>query len=99
MFESRRALIEAINNSKYLQLVVPAGSMYAFVGVDLGKLPQFDDEQFALDLLEKKHVLIAPGTSFNVDYKNHFRITLLPDADQIADVFQRIEALLDEYAK
>jgi len=99
LFESRRALIEAVKNSKYLKLVVPAGSMYAFVGVDLGKLPEFDDEQFALDLLEKKHVLIAPGTSFNVDYKNHFRITLLPDAEQIADVFQRIESLLDEYAE
>ena len=38
-------------------------------------LPEFDDQSFALDLLEKKHVLVAPGVSFNVAYKNAFRIT------------------------
>jgi alanine-synthesizing transaminase len=99
LFESRRALIDAVNRSKYLALVAPTGAMYAFVGVDTAKLPNFDDQRFALDLLEKKHVLVAPGTSFNVDYKNHFRITLLPTAEQLSDVFARIESLLDEYAK
>jgi alanine-synthesizing transaminase len=99
LFESRRALTESVKKSKYLTLVEPAGSMYAFVGVDTKRLPAFDDQQFALDLLEKKHVLVAPGTSFNVDYKNHFRITLLPTAEQLTDVFDRIESLPDEYAK
>jgi alanine-synthesizing transaminase len=99
LFESRRALIDSVKKSKYLTLVAPAGAMYAFVGVDTAKLPSFDDQRFALELLEKKHVLVAPGTSFNVDYKNHFRITLLPTAEQLNDVFGRIEALLHEYAK
>jgi alanine-synthesizing transaminase len=58
----------------------------------------FDDRQFALDLLERKHVLVAPGSSFNVPYRDHFRVTLLPDADLMADVLARIESLLDEYA-
>jgi alanine-synthesizing transaminase len=99
LFESRRALIDAVKKSKYLTLVEPAGAMYAFVGVNLAKLPAFDDQQFGLDLLEHKHVLVAPGTSFNVDYKNHFRITLLPTAEQLTEVFGRIESLLDDYAK
>jgi alanine-synthesizing transaminase len=98
LFESRRAVLEAAARSKFLQVVPPRGAMYMFVGVDTTKLPHFDDQRFALDLLEKKHVLVAPGTSFNVDYKNHFRITLLPDAEQITDVFGRIESLLAEYA-
>ena len=58
----------------------PPGAMYAFVGVDPQVLPDFDDQRFALDLLEQKHVLVAPGVSFNVPYRNHFRITNLPDA-------------------
>jgi aspartate/methionine/tyrosine aminotransferase len=33
-----------------------------------------------------------------VPYRNHFRITLLPDEETMADVFQRMEDLLDEYA-
>ncbi len=74
------------------------GAMYAFVGVQTESLPDFDDQQFALDLLEHKHVLVAPGTSFNVPYRNHFRITNLPEPQMIADVFGRMEELLHNYA-
>jgi alanine-synthesizing transaminase len=71
--------------------------MYAFIGVNTKELPHFDDEQFALDLLEQKHVLVAPGTSFNVPYKNRFRVTNLPDAATLREVFGRIESLLTTY--
>jgi alanine-synthesizing transaminase len=72
--------------------------MYAFVRVDTTGLPDFDDERFALDLLEKKSILLAPGSSFNVPYRDHFRVTLLPDAKQITRVIGVIDELLDEYA-
>jgi alanine-synthesizing transaminase len=68
------------------------------VGVDRSALPDFDDQQFTLDLLEQKHVLVAPGVSFNVPYCNHFRITNLPDAATLRDVFGRIDELLSTYA-
>jgi hypothetical protein len=54
-------------------------ALYAFIGVRPDVLPNFDDQEFALDLLEHKHVLVAPGSSFNVPYRNYFRITNLPD--------------------
>jgi alanine-synthesizing transaminase len=43
-------------------------------------------------------VLVAPGVSFNVPYRNHFRITNLPDAATLREVFSRIEALFASYA-
>jgi alanine-synthesizing transaminase len=94
LYESRQAIIRGVENSAYLMLVPPGGSMYAFVGVDTGKLPGFDDQQFAMDLLEQQHVLVAPGSSFNVDYRNYFRITLLPQSKIIDDVFGRIDKVL-----
>jgi alanine-synthesizing transaminase len=94
LYESRRAIIEAASASRYLRLSRPDGAMYGFVGVDPQALPEFDDQQFALDLLEQKHVLVAPGVSFNVPYRNHFRITTLPDATTLRVVFGRIEELL-----
>jgi alanine-synthesizing transaminase len=66
--------------------------------VDTAELPAFDDQRFALDLLEQKHVLVAPGVSFNVPYRNHFRITSLPDSATLQEVFARIEDLLSAYA-
>jgi alanine-synthesizing transaminase len=98
LYESRRAIIDMVAASRYLQLSPPMGAMYAFVGVDRGAVPQFDDQQFALELLERRHVLVAPGVSFNVPYRNHFRITSLPDAATLRVVFARMDELLAEMA-
>jgi alanine-synthesizing transaminase len=97
LYESRAALLEAVGASKHLSVAAPGGAMYAFVRVNTEGLGDFDDERFALDLLEKKGVLLAPGSSFNVAYRDHFRMTLLPDAKQITRVIQLINELLDEY--
>jgi alanine-synthesizing transaminase len=94
LYESRRAIIEAVQASNYLTLARPDGAMYAFIGVDPKALPEFDDQQFALDLLQQQHVLVAPGVSFNVAYRNHFRVTTLPDAATLRTVFGRIEQQL-----
>ena len=98
LYESRRAILAAVARSRFLSLAPPGGAMYAFVGVDPAALPGFDDEQFTLDLLEQKHVLVAPGVSFNVPYRNHFRVTNLPDPATLQQVFARIEELLCAYA-
>ena len=98
LHESRRAIIEAVQGSRYLTLAPPRGAMYGFVGVRTDQLPDFDDQTFALDLLEHKHVLVAPGSSFNVPYRNHFRVTNLPEPAVLTDVFSRIEELLESYA-
>jgi alanine-synthesizing transaminase len=98
LYESRKAIVDAVARSRFLYLTPPSGAMYAFVGVRAEHLPGFDDQQFALDLLEYKHVLVAPGSSFNVPYNNHFRVTNLPEPRMIADVFGRMEELLENYA-
>ena len=99
LYESRAAIARAVGASQYLRLKnTPQGAMYAFIGVDSERLPGFDDQRFALDLLEQKHVLVAPGVSFNVPYRNHFRVTTLPDSATLLDVFGRIEDLLAGYA-
>jgi alanine-synthesizing transaminase len=98
LYESRRAILEAVARSKYLRLARPMGALYAFVEVRSDALPEFDDQVFALDLLENKHVLVAPGVSFNVPYRNCFRITNLPEPQVLGTVFSRIEELLDAHA-
>lgn len=103
LHSTRAALVDSMARSRWLSLdPAPLGAMYGFVRVHAERLPgglaAFDDQAFALDLLERKHVLVAPGSSFNVPYRDHFRVTLLPDADAMVDVCGRIESLLDEYA-
>src|SRR5207302_1211494 len=48
LHESRGAISRAVAQSRFLTLAPPGGAMYAFIGVDAGALPDFDDQQFAL---------------------------------------------------
>jgi len=98
LFETRQAIQDNVRKSKYLDVNLSRGAIYDFIKIRTDVLPDIDDKQFALDLLEHKHVLVAPGSSFNVPYRNHFRITHLPRAEVIHDVFNRMEELLDSYA-
>ena len=95
LFQARQAIIEGVNNSKFMSLCEPNGAMYAFPAIETSLFEAFDDQKFAMDLLEKKHVLIAPGSSFNVPYRNHFRLTTLPTTRKMQTVFERIEEVLE----
>jgi alanine-synthesizing transaminase len=53
LYESRRAVIDAVAQSRYLRLTPPSGAMYAFPEVRQELLPDFNDQQFALELLEE----------------------------------------------
>jgi alanine-synthesizing transaminase len=94
LFETRRAAIDGCQASRFLRLVAPRGALYAFPAVDTAELGPFDDHAFALDLLEHEHVLIVPGSSFNLSARNHFRLTLLPEAPVMREVFERMERAL-----
>jgi alanine-synthesizing transaminase len=98
LFESRKALLNGIARSRYLSTAVPMGAIYAFPGVDASLFSDFDDQQFAMTLLEHQHVLVVPGSSFNVRYRNHFRMTLLPEAPVIRKVLAAMDAVLAEHA-
>jgi alanine-synthesizing transaminase len=98
LHESRRALLEAVAASEFLSVARPDGALYAFPGIDRERLPGFDDHAFALELLDTEHVLLVPGSSFNVPYRSHFRVTLLPEAAEITQVFARIERVLARFA-
>ena len=50
-------------------------------------------------MLEQEDVLIVPGTSFNVPYRDHFRVTLLPEAPMLREVFGRIDRVLTRRAE
>ena len=95
LYQSRQAIIDGVANSRFMSLCEPDGAMYAFPAVDTSLFENFDDQQFAMELLEKKHVLIAPGSSFNVPYRNHFRLTTLPTGRKMEVVFERIEEVLE----
>jgi alanine-synthesizing transaminase len=99
LYESRRAVVEACAASEHLQLVLPQGALYAFPAVVGDAAVGFDDHLFALELLEVEGVLVVPGSSLIVPYRNHFRVSLLPEAATLREVFRRIDGLLGRFAQ
>ncbi len=94
LHEARRAVLDGVAASGYLDVVAPSGALYAFPQIRADRLPVFDDEAFALRLLEEESVLVVPGTSFNVPASRHLRLTLLPQPAQLREVFVRMERVL-----
>jgi alanine-synthesizing transaminase len=96
LYESRRAVIASIERARHLELVAPLGAMYAFPRVIRAAEADFDDHDFAERLLEHAHILIVPGTSFNIADTRHFRLTLLPEAHRLERAVEAFDELLDD---
>ena len=94
LHEARRVIVEGIAASTFLELVAPAGALYAFPGIRSDRLPVFDDEKFAHRLLDEESVLVVPGSSFNAPNRRHFRMTLLPPVELLGEVLRRMERVL-----
>ena len=99
LHEARRAVLQGVAASEFLQMATPGGALYAFPHVRADRIARFDDESFALRLLEEESVLVVPGSSFNVPRSRHFRLTLLPPPAQLHEVFVRIERVLTRMAQ
>ena len=81
VYEQRDFIYKALNDSPGVTAVKPKAAFYIFPKLDVKKFNIFDDQQFALDFLREKRVLIVPGSGFKWDAPDHFRIVMLPEAD------------------
>lgn len=95
LYQARQAVLDGVASSQFLDVVTPEGAIYAFPRVRSDAIADFDDNAFALRLLEEESVLIVPGTSFNVPNSRHMRLTLLPQPAQLREVFVRMERVLE----
>ena len=55
---------------------------------------EFNSEKFAVELLNKKHVSVTPGTSFGSKFLDHIRITLLQPEPRIEEGIERMAKVL-----
>ncbi|MDQ2089761.1 pyridoxal phosphate-dependent aminotransferase [Marimonas arenosa] len=86
----RRTLIcERLDGvSHVFDYVRPQGAYYVFPKI----LVEHDsDRQFALDLLEKAHVTVTPGSAFGPSGSGHVRMAFCVEDDMINRAFDRIE--------
>ena len=56
-----------------------------------------NDEQFALDLLREKKILIVHGSGFNWKDPDHFRVVYLPRVEVLEDASVKLRDFLEYY--
>ena len=95
LYERRRAAWEALESADSLSCVKNDGALYMFPRID-SRFKIKDDHDFAARLLREKHILLVPGSGFNYDSPNHFRIVLLPSPEQLSGDVRAIDELLKE---
>lgn len=94
LYRQRDLAWQLLNEIPGVSCVKPKSALYLFPRLDPEMYPIEDDEQFALDLLRKEKVLIVQGSAFNWPGTDHFRIVLLPSADDLVEAISRISRYL-----
>ena len=97
IYEQREYIYNALNDIPGVSAVKPDAAFYIFPKLDTKKFNITDDEQFALDFLREKHVLIVQGSGFNWGEPDHFRIVYLPNLDTLKSASIRLKDFLDTY--
>ncbi|MGN0497078.1 MAG: aminotransferase class I/II-fold pyridoxal phosphate-dependent enzyme [Lachnospiraceae bacterium] len=97
IYEQREYIYNALNDIPGISTVKPDAAFYIFPKLDTKKFNITNDEQFALDFLRQKHVLIVQGSGFNWKEPDHFRIVYLPQLDDLKVATERLKDFLAGY--
>lgn len=97
VYEQREYVYNALNSIDGITAVKPKGGFYIFPKIDTKKFNITNDEQFALDLLHEKKILLVPGKGFNWQQPDHFRVVYLPRIEVLTECMTNLDDFLHHY--
>ena len=97
VYEQRDFIYKALNDIPGVSAVKPKAAFYIFPKIDIEKFNIYDDQQFALDFLREKRVLIVPGSGFNWKQPDHFRVVYLPRVAELEEATNKLADFLSRY--
>ena len=97
IYEQREATVTALKKIDSLSFVKNKAAFYIFPKLDVKKHNITDDKKFARDLLMATNILIVPGSGFEWQYPDHFRIVMLPKTEILTNAVHKIEVFLQDY--
>lgn len=97
VYEQRECIYNALRDIPGISVVKPHAAFYIFPKIDTEKFNITDDEQFALDFLHEKQVLLVPGKGFNWMQPDHFRVVYLPNIRQLERASEKLREFLSTY--
>ncbi len=97
IYDQRELVYNMLNDIPGITAVKPKAAFYIFPKIDVKKFNIHSDEQFALDLLHDKHILISHGGAFNWQEPDHFRVVYLPRISMLKETIGEIGDFFSTY--
>lgn len=97
IYDQREVIYEALKSIPGITAKKPKAAFYIFPRIDIKRFNIVDDNQFALDFLKEKRVLVVPGRGFNWETPDHFRIVYLPRASVLKEATNKLSDFLENY--
>lgn len=99
IYEQREYIYNALNEIPGISAVKPKAAFYIFPRIDTKRYHILDDEQFVLDFLREKKILLVCGGGFNWGRPDHFRIVYLPAVEQLKMAMTELRDFLGSYSQ
>ena len=96
-YEQRAATVDVLKDIDGLSFVKNSASFYLFPKLDVKKFNITSDKVFARDLLHATNILVVPGSGFDWQEPDHFRLVMLPEAEELRAAMLRMANFLDGY--
>ena len=96
-YEQRAATLDVLKDIDGLSFVKNSASFYLFPKLDVKKFNITNDKVFARDLLLATNILVVPGSGFDWQEPDHFRLVMLPEAEQLRAAMTRMATFLEGY--
>ncbi len=97
VYDQREYIYHALTDIPGITCVKPKAAFYMFPKMDVKKFHITNDEQFALDLLREKKILLIHGGGFNWQQPDHFRIVYLPRIEVLKESAAKIADFFSHY--
>ena len=97
VYEQREYIYTALKDIPGIRVVKPKAAFYIFPKMDVQRFGIQDDEQFALDFLKEKQILITHGQGFHWEKPDHFRIVYLPEVPVLKEACARMQEFFETY--
>lgn len=93
----REYIYNALNSIDGLSAVKPKAAFYIFPKIDAKRFNITNDEQFVLDFLREKKILLVHGGGFHWEQPDHFRIVYLPKLEDLEYSMNEMRDFLKDY--
>ncbi len=97
IYEQREYIYRALCEIPGITAVKPKAAFYIFPKLDRRKFNLRNDEQFVLDFLKEKKILLTHGGGFHWEEPDHFRMVYLPEIEQLKTAAVSLRDFLEGY--